>query len=166
MIKNKMGKIELLDFSRIVPTQRYLQDKQVLCFFQEYLKGPMDIIVPVRRLEKKDLLFDGHHSLCSLELLKDFFPTNYYVWVAEHEEDFITSLPKNIHQDENSLKYKNWNINEKFYYIHELAFPEKGIEDSIKTNRNLQDLRNKYEFMESKDTLINFLKKEGVWKFK
>lgn len=159
-----MGKIERLDFKRIVPTQSYLQDKQIIGFFEEYLKGPKDIIVPVRRLGNKDLLFDGHHSLSSLELLKDLFPTNYYVWIANHELDEIKKLPKNIHQDEKSLKYKNWNINEKFHYIHELAFPEKGMQDLVEANECLGDLRNKYEFMANKNTLINFLKKERVWR--
>lgn len=131
-----MGKIEEMDFKRIVPTQSWLYSDYAKNFIESYKKNPKDIIVPVVRLDNRDLLLDGHHSIFSIELKKNFFKNKAYIWLVNNEEDYIKNLEDNFHNDLNVLENKNHWINERYHIALEGNFRKTLKELKYQNNFN------------------------------
>ena len=139
-----MGKIIEIDPSKVVPTQDYLIEKNMLDFTKSYVTNAKEaLIITKKNYDGNIIVLDGHHRGASIGLLKRLGKKyKLFAWVADSNDDYIENLPKEFYQEGNTIDRMNDNLKRMF----DEAEPNYG--------KTLDDLAKNHSFIESPMRLL------------
>lgn len=145
-----MGEIISLNNEFLKPGEIALFEDCMRDFLLSYLKNPKKTIVPIRKnpYKKEYILIDGNGRTAILKKLSEINKIPMYGWKTNSNTDFIRKLPKGFHKK--GFRMMNHNIEENY---------NKSVKKPYysSTEKSIENLMDKYEFMKTPLTMLEHL---------